>query len=90
MSLNSPYFAGWPRSRSWIATFAPSSASRSAITRPRPRPDPVTNAVLPVSSPIVVSYCMMPSARMLAALRRIMSSSYRSSSPSAPRSQGVR
>ena len=53
-SANSPYFAGCARSRSWIATFAPSSARRSAITRPRPRPEPVTNAVLPLSSPAIL------------------------------------
>ena len=55
MSANSPYLAGCARSRSWIATSAPSSASRSAMTRPRPRPDPVTKAVLPLSSPMVFS-----------------------------------
>ena len=75
-----------------MATSAPSSASRSAITRPRPRPEPVTNAVLPLSSLVIacLSIAMKPSARMLAALRRIMSSSYPTSAPSSPRSQGVR
>src|SRR5271165_700375 len=46
----SPYLAGAVHDMSWIATSAPSSASRSAITRPRPRPDPVTKAILPLSS----------------------------------------
>ena len=49
-SFASPYFAGAVQSRSWIATSAPSSASRSAMTRPSPRPDPVTNAIVPLSS----------------------------------------
>ena len=52
-SLNSPYLAGAFQSMSWIATLAPFCASRSAITRPRPRPDPVTKAVLPLSSPAI-------------------------------------
>ena len=45
----SPYLAGPASSRSWIATSAPSEASLSAIVRPRPRPEPVTKAILPVS-----------------------------------------
>src|SRR5271170_849824 len=49
-SRASPYLAGAVQLMSWIATSAPSSARRSAITRPRPRPDPVTKAVLPLSS----------------------------------------
>ena len=46
----SPYLAGAVQAMSWMARSAPSSASRSAITRPRPRPDPVTKAILPLSS----------------------------------------
>src|SRR5271169_1925309 len=49
----SPYLAGAVQLMSWIATSAPSSARRSAITRPRPRPDPVTKAVLPLSSLVI-------------------------------------
>src|ERR1700729_327874 len=52
-SAASPYFAGPVQVRSWIATSAPSSASRSAITRPSPPPEPVTNAILPASSLVI-------------------------------------
>src|ERR1700722_7038136 len=52
-SAASRYLAGPVQVRSWIATSAPSSASRSAITRPSPRPEPVTNAILPASSLVI-------------------------------------
>ena len=46
----SPNSAG-PFSRMpWIATLAPSAASRSAKARPSPRPAPVTSATLPASA----------------------------------------
>src|SRR4051812_15574904 len=53
--LASPYFAGCPASRSWMATSAPSAASLSAIARPSPRPEPVTNAILPAKGLSVIS-----------------------------------
>ena len=61
-----------------MATSAPSSASRSAIARPSPRPEPETNAILPVSSFVIRQFPFSgprPIARMLRALRRIMASS---------------
>src|SRR3954453_20573562 len=51
----SPYFAGCPASRSWMAPSAPSAASLSAIARPSPRPEPVTNAILPAKGLSVIS-----------------------------------
>src|SRR3954453_6630666 len=53
--LASPYLAGCAVSRSWMATSAPSAASLSAIARPSPRPEPVTNAILPSSGLSVIS-----------------------------------
>src|SRR5579872_1400193 len=59
----SPYLAGAVQVRSWIATSAPSSANRSAITRPSPRPEPVTKAILPLSSLVIPSVSIaMPKA----------------------------
>src|SRR5690606_24474789 len=46
----SPYWAGAASSMSCRATALPSSASRSAMRRPSPRPDPVTSATAPVPS----------------------------------------
>src|SRR3954469_20147857 len=53
--LASPYLPGSAASRSWMATSAPSDASLSAIARPRPRPEPVTNAILPAKGLSVMS-----------------------------------
>src|SRR5258706_295275 len=47
------YLLGAFQSMSWIATSAPNSHRRSAMVRPSPRPDPVTNIVLPLNSLLI-------------------------------------
>ncbi len=53
-SRASPYLEGWFQSMSWMATSAPSSARRFAMVLPSPRPEPVTKAVSPSSSRLLI------------------------------------
>src|SRR3984957_16940638 len=59
--------------RALTTTEAPSSASASAIARPMFRPEPVTIATLPVSSPVILVPLSRRHARLYAGHPRLLS-----------------